>query len=163
METTETESQPIPTPEPALVLNEEAQSYLREAGKWAKFLSVLGFIMCGLFLIIAIFMGSIFSYMSKLSPTNNAMPQGIGSFISIIYILIDVLYFFFPFYLYRFADRIKKGIIFNDSRSVGEGLNNLKSFFKLAGIVTIVAISIYALIFIVVIIVGGIGAASLSR
>ena len=118
--------------------------------------------MCGLFLIIAIFMGSIFSYMSKLSPGNNAMPQGIGSFISIIYILIDVLYFFFPFYLYRFADRIKKGITFNDSRSVGEGLSNLKSFFKLAGIVTIVAISIYALIF-VVIIIAGISAASLSR
>jgi hypothetical protein len=165
METNETELPPIPAPIPppaGIVLSPEALSYLRESGKWASFLSILGFIMCGLFLIIAIFISTIFAYMSKLSPGNSAMPQSLGSFISIIYILIDVLYFFFPFYLYRFADRVKKGVIFSDSRSIAEGLSNLKSFFKLSGIVTIVVISIYALIFIAMII-GGIGAAALHR
>jgi len=165
METNETELPPMPAPAPqpeGIALSPDALAFLRESGKWASFLSVLGFIVCGLFLIIAIFISTIFTYMSRLSPGSNSIPQSLGSFISVIYILIDVLYFFFPFYLYRFADRIKKGIVFNDSRSISEGLSNLKSFFKLAGIVTIVVISIYALIFIAVII-GGIGASSLSR
>ena len=37
--------------EPSLTLNNEAKAYLREAGKWASFLGILGFISCGILLI----------------------------------------------------------------------------------------------------------------
>ena len=99
-------------------------------------------------------------FMSRFSPAYSAVPQAGFSFISILYIAMDVLYFFFPFYLYRFSDRIKKGVLHNDSATLTDALGQLKSFFKLWGIVTIVVVGIYALIFIVVILIGVGGAMS---
>jgi Ca2+/Na+ antiporter len=157
METTETDVTPIPQPE--LILNFEAQSYLREAGKWANFLAIIGFIICGIILIIAFFAGSMFTIMSKMMPNGNNIPAGVGGFVTVFYILFDVLYFFFAYYLYQFADKIKKGIVFTDNAHVTAAFNKLKSFFKLWGIVTIVVLCLYALIFIISII-AGLGAAS---
>jgi hypothetical protein len=168
-ETNENQVPPVPVPpapvppspvQPAqfydqtVVLNAEAQAYLRETGKWASFLSVMGFIFCGLILLVALFIGTFFSYMSRISPIYGNMPQGVGGMVSIIYILLDVLYFFFPFYLYRFSDRIKKGIVFNDTAHVTSALENLKSLFKLWGIVTIVVLGFYVLVFAFVILAG---------
>jgi hypothetical protein len=147
METTETEVQPTPTPapEPVLILTREAQYYLQEAGKWANFLGIVGFIMCAIFLLIALFIGVIFSMLASVSPMYSQIPAGIGTFLSVIFILLDVLYFFFPFYLYQFAGKIKKGLILADAEQITQALSKLKSFFKLAGIVTVVMLCIYAL------------------
>jgi hypothetical protein len=159
METNETELPPMPAPTPApqpegVVLHPEALAYLRESGRWASFLSVVGFIFCGLFLIVALFIGTFFSYIARVSPGYNGFPQSGFGLISVFYIGLDVLYFFFPFYLYRFADRVKKGVVFNDSFNVTEALSNLKSFFKLWGICTIIFIAFYALILIIVVVAG---------
>ncbi|MBS1527032.1 MAG: hypothetical protein JST19_15365 [Bacteroidetes bacterium] len=162
METTETNVPAAPAAEPVIILDHEAQAYLRETGRWASFLAVMGFIFCGLILILAIFIGSVFSIMSRISPVYQNMPQTAGTAMSVFYILLDVLYFFFPFYLYRFSDRIKKGIVYTDASSVNSALSNLKSFFKLSGIVTIIVVSLYLIIFIIVLLIG-VGAAVANR
>lgn len=164
METTETSvTEPTPVPQPPqLVLNFEAQAYLREAGKWARFLAIIGFVFCGLILIMAIFISAVFTMMGKISPVYNNMPSAAGGFVSVIYILFDVLYFFFPYYLMQFSDKIKKGIVFQDVQHITAATGKLKSFFKLWGIVTIVLVSLYALIFLIVI-VAGIGAAAMHN
>ena len=153
METKEIEEQPTPLPQPDLVLNLEAQSYLKEAGKWAKFLAIMGFIFCGLILVLAIFAGTVFSIMSSVVPNGNSIPAGLGGIVSVIYILIDVVYFFFPYYLYQFSDKIKKGINFNDTAHVTAATEKLKSFFKYWGILTVIIIAFYALAIIILIIV----------
>ncbi len=144
---------PIPQPE-GIVLSPEALTYLRETGKWASFLSVIGFVYCGFILVVAIFIGTFFSFMSRIQPAYGNMPQTAFGFVSVIYILLDVLYFFFPFYLYRFADKIKKGVVFSDSFHITQATENLKSFFKLWGIVTIIVLGLVILIFFFAIIVG---------
>lgn len=154
METTETDVQPAQVPEPGLLLTNEAQYYLREVGKWANFLGIVGFIMCALFLLIGLFIGVIFSMLASISPMYSQIPSGVGTFISIIFILLDVLYFFFPLYLYQFAGKIKKGLFMGDADQVAQALSKLKSFFKLAAIVTIVMLCIYALEIIIVVIAG---------
>jgi len=145
METTEITEQANYEVHPELALTREAQFYLQESGKWANFLAIVGFIMCGLFLILALCIGAIFSMLAKFSPAYSAMPTGIFPFISVIYILIDVLYFFFPFYLYQFAGKIKTGLATMNKDIVTESLSKLKSFFKLAGIVTIVMLCLLGL------------------
>jgi hypothetical protein len=163
METEETYVSP--TDSNNLVLTPEAQGYLLSAGKWATFLGILGFVFCGLFFIIALFTGTIFSKMAQITPYNNPMftaMAGLGGTITVFYILIDVLYFFFAFYLYQFATKIKAGIKFSDSAQVAIALGKLKSFFKLWGIVTIVLIGIYVLAFIIFVVVA-VGAASMYK
>ena len=145
MESTET-NEPLTTGEPkGILLTGEAQHYLHETAKWANFLSIVGFIICGLFLLMAFFIGFIFTFLGRISPVYNQMPAGVGTFLSVIFILFDVLYFFFPFYLYHFARKVKRGIALSDREEVAEALGKLKSFFKLAGIVTIVMLCIYVL------------------
>jgi hypothetical protein len=143
-----------PFPQPEIVLTKEGQYYLTTAAKWASFLGILGFVFCGLFFIFSLSVGAIFSQMAKFMPYNPAMTMmaGMGGGVIVFYLLIDLLYFFFALYIYQFATKIKAGINFNDSALVTKGLEKLKSFFKLWGIVTIVIIALYVLIIIGVVI-----------
>ncbi|MDB5147374.1 MAG: hypothetical protein JWQ57_1394, partial [Mucilaginibacter sp.] len=54
METTEETYEAPLTPNNNLILTPEAQSYLLSAGKWASFLGILGFVFCGLFLLLSV-------------------------------------------------------------------------------------------------------------
>jgi len=156
MEPNETLEQP--GAEPGMILDFEAQSYLREAAKWAYFLGIVGFILTGFIVLCAFFVGTLFSLMGRLQ--QNPMPAGVGGIMSFIYILCAVFYFFFSFYLYQFGHRIKKGLMYNDTPEVTNALGKLKSFFKLWGITTIVILCFYALMILIVVVVG-VGAASL--
>jgi hypothetical protein len=158
METNETFEQSSPAP--GIVLNFEAQSYLREAGRWAVFLGILGFIGTGLILICALFVSTFFALMAQYQPT--PYPAGISGIVSFVYVLIAVFNFFFALYLYQFGSGIKKAILYNDTVETGKALEKLKSFFKLWGITTIVIIAIWALVIIISIVVG-IGAASMMH
>jgi len=141
-------------PETGLALTFEGQTYLREAGKWAGFLAIVGFIVCALFLILALFIGTFLSALGQFSPAYAQIPAAIGVVYAIFLILLDVVYFFFALYLYQFSVRIKKGIVFTDQHHFTHALGKLKSFFKLAGILTIIILSLYALIFVVALIAG---------
>jgi hypothetical protein len=145
MEPIETNESPAPGEPQGITLTLHAQYYLKEIAKWANFLSIVGFIMCAILLIMALFIGTIFSFMSRLSPVYNAMPSGIGVFFTILIILLDVLNFFFPFYLYRFASKAKKALFLADADELTASLSNLKSFFKLVGIMTIIFLCLYAI------------------
>lgn len=150
-------------PSPTFSIDHEAQSYLGEAGKWAAFLGILGFIACALILIAAFSFGAVFNRMQQVMPGPQAMIlSGLGGVMTVVFILIDVLYFFFSLYLYQFGSNIKKGLTFYDSNHVTTGLGKLKSFFKLWGIVTIVVLIFYILIFAIAV-AAGLNAASLMH
>ncbi|MFA6086036.1 DUF5362 family protein [Mucilaginibacter sp.] len=156
METTENQLEP--TAEPQIILSDEAQYYLQKAGQWAYFLGIVGFVLSGIFVLGSLFVGSIFSMMSKLQPeAATPYPAAMGGFLSFVYILLAVFYFFFSLYIYQFGSRIKNGILHSNSAEITTAFGKLKSFFKLWGITTIVIISLYALIFIAAIIGGAIG------
>jgi len=150
METTEATEQPTPEKFPVLILDDTAKYFLQSAAKWANFLGIVGFILTGLIVLVALFIGSIISMIAKLQPT--PMPMGFGGFLTIIYLFIAAFYFFFSLYLYQFGARIKDGILFYNQMQVTAGFEKLKSFFKLWGITTIIIMALYVLIIIGVII-----------
>ncbi len=145
-----------PGAETELVLTFEAQTYLREAGKWAVFLSIIGFIICGFIVLAALFAGAMMSAVSRFStgPMAATAMAGMGGLITVVYLLGALIYFFFSLYLYQFGSRVKKGIMFLDSLHVTNALGKLKSFFKLWGIITIVVLCFYALAIICAILFG---------
>lgn len=164
METTETEvTEQLLPDEPQMILSQEAQYYLQQAGKWASFLGIVGFVICGLIFIMALFVGSIFAFLAKMSPTpSNISLASAGPILSFVYIVFDAIYFMLVLYLYQFAVRIKRGIGFIDSAMVTSAFHKLKSFFKAWGIITIVMLSFYVLFFLIAL-VAGLGAASMMR
>lgn len=157
METTEINELSTPEPLKGLFLTETAQYYLQQTAKWAKFLSIMGFIGSGIMVLLGLFFGTFMTAMSRFQPNSNAISSVMGGFMGFFYILIGAFYFFLSFYLYQFADRVKIGVQFQDSLQIEGGFGRLKSLFKITGIITIVCLVLYALIIIGVIIAAVVG------
>lgn len=136
-------------------LNNEAKAVLKEASKWASFLAVLGFIGIGFIVLMALFAGTIFSALP--SSGYGSVLGGIG--FTIAYLLVALLYFFPVMYLYKFAKNTKIGLLRDDEKVLTEAFTNLKSHYKFIGVLTIVMLSFYAIIFLIAI-VSGVAAAS---
>lgn len=141
-----------------LKLNETAKGFLQETAKWAYFLSILGYIGIGFIVVAAVFAGTIFAAMGKMG---GGMDGGMGSmgslggtFITILYLVIAVLYFFPVYYLNKFASNMKAAFRDNDTESLTNSFEYLKSHYKFIGILTLVIFAVYALIFVVAIVAG---------
>jgi hypothetical protein len=129
-----------------LTFNSEIKGYLLETSKWGKFLAIVGYVGMGLLFLLGVVFIAGFSFFSSVA--NVGFPVRIIGF---IYLSISVLYYFPLNYLYRFSVQLKQGFNSIDQQTVSSGFENLKSFFKFMGIFTIVVLSIYALIIIVMV------------
>ena len=146
MESQENDIQPITEPE--MVLTGEAKTYLLRAGKWANFLAIIGFIVCGLLLIIAFAFGD--AVIVDLKKLNDDIPGqkalelvGVIVMAVVCFILVELATFFISLYLFQFGDRIKKGVTFTNTTYVTSGFSKLRSFFKFAGLSIIIAVGLF--------------------
>jgi hypothetical protein len=119
-------------------LSSTSKQALLTASKWAKFLSIIGFIGIGFMVIGAL------ALIVNISISSNFNKTQFG-YIGISYLIFAVINFFPIYYLLQFSNKIQAGINNSDNMSVEEGLVNLKSLFKFIGITTIVVISSYIL------------------
>lgn len=139
--------------EKQLVFTEEIKDYIMETVKWSKFLSILGFIFVGIMSIFGILMlfslgGTLFSNAVGL---NNipGFPAGMFSVVGFVYFGIALLYFFPVYYLFSFAAKTKNAILCNDNQLLAEGFAKLKSHYKFVGILTLIIVGFYAVIFVI--------------
>ncbi|MFC2111183.1 DUF5362 family protein [Bacteroidota bacterium] len=133
-------------------ITDEIMGFLNEIRRWTKFLSILGFIGCGIMVLVALLIGPI---MSSFSPMSGGMTMFPSIMISIIYLAIAVLYFFPVLYLFRFSVSMGRAAESGSNDEFNSAFFNLKRHYKFIGIMTIVIISLYILI-ILLGIVGGI-------
>ncbi len=130
-------------------LNRDALFYLLNAGKWAKFLAILGFIFIGFLVILGFAAGSLLSSVSRQS----ALPFPSYLF-GLIYLIIGAIYFFPVHYLYNFASLAHSGIRDKDSSKIGQAILNLKSHYKFLGILAIVSLALYIFVLFIILAVG---------
>lgn len=131
-------------------IDDMSRSYLSETAKWAKFLSIIGFVICGLLVIASFFIGTVFSTSFGRYREFNDTPSfaGLGILVTLLYLAIGVLYFFPCLFLFRFANHMRNALNSNDQLTLNKSFQNLKSMFKFVGILTIIVISFYILAFI---------------
>jgi hypothetical protein len=142
-----------------LELNGRAINYLREAAKWGKFIGIIGFVMIGIFVVFAVFMGAIFGGTAAMSNMSYGMGAMSGGMITGTYLVMALIYFFPTLYLYRFSVRTARALRDSNSELLTDGVGQLKSMFKFMGILMIVIIGLYAIIFIFAAIIGAAGLA----
>lgn len=138
--------------EDQLSLNDLAVSAVRESAKWCMFLSIVGFISIGIFVILGVF-----ASVAMASIPDDPYGGGMGmnpfgafrAYIGLVYIVFALLYFFPIYYLYKYAKGTKMALESGNNDLLADALVNLKSHHKFIGIMTIVMLSIYVLIFIV--------------
>jgi hypothetical protein len=128
-----------------LQLNESAKGFLKEAAKWAYFLSILGYIGIGILVLIAVFAGSIFAKMGSMTPGMSGF-GGMGFVFSFIYIIMAAVYFFPIYYINQFASKAKLALQTNDSETLATSFGYLKSHYKFFGIISLIMVCLYALV-----------------
>ena len=133
--------------------------YLSETARWGKFLSILGFIMCGIMVLAGMVLPSVMSKLGAMGMGQGYLFGGLGiGMMLFIYIIIAIIYFFPCLYLFLFSRDMKSALASDDQFKLTESFRNLKRLFKYIGILTVVFLSFYALA-----IIGGIAAGLLNR
>ena len=108
---------------------------------WSKFLAILGYIGIG-FMIL----GGVSLMFSGSSLYGDA---GLGLGMGFMYLISAVLYYFPVSYLYKFATNTRHALNSDSQTALNNGLSNLSSNFKFVGVMTVVVMSLYALIFVI--------------
>jgi hypothetical protein len=137
-----------------LQVDHESSSYLRETTRWGKFLAIVGFVLCGLLVLVALFAGS-FMAASFGRLGSGGAGAGLGAFVSVLYIIVALVMFFPNLYLYNFASKMQVALRNNDQAQLNQSFRNLKSCYRFLGILMIIYLSFLAL----ALIFGVIGAA----
>ena len=123
-----------------IALDDETESYLIETSKWAKILSILGFISVGVLALLGIVVLVTGSTLGEYAQSGINM-----AWLSVLYLALAAVYFFPIYYLYKFSSETRQGINLGDQALFTVGLKNLKSHYKFLGVFTLVFLSIYAL------------------
>jgi hypothetical protein len=121
-----------------LQLDEECKRHLLETSKWGKLLSVVGIIGGALIMlagIVVMIAGQAMSSMASLG--------GFAWLIGLVYVVLGAICLFPSFKLLRFSSNMPAGIHKTDQALVVSGFANLKSCFKVWGIMTLVMIGLY--------------------
>ena len=127
-------------------LDEDAKQFLLSAAKWARFLSIVGFVFCALIAILAFFVGSIFSTLGSMVPGMGMMGvSGVSGVLTVLYLLMALLMFMPCWYLFQFATKAIAGV--NEGDMLTESFKNLKSCFKFHGVMVIIMLGFYGLMF----------------
>lgn len=157
----ETSFKPEESKHESLIITEDIRSYIYETAKWAKFLSIIGFIGAGFLVLISFSVGAIMSVAGTLlGPANPYAAMGSG-ILTITMLLTALLYFYPSFILFKYSTAARKAVLYEDQHSLAVAALKMKSFFKFWGILTIVMLAFYVVFFLVAL-VAGIGAATMA-
>jgi len=143
-----------------LQIDQQTFRYFSESAKWAKFLSIVGFIYCGFMVLVALFAGA---FLATVFPMMGASGKGAsigGGIITFIYLVLAIVYFFPCLFLYRYASNMQLAIAHNEQGKMQSSIRNLKSLFKFFGIVTIIMLAVMALAMLGIMISGHVSLAS---
>lgn len=124
----------------------EVTSFIKEnlsqTAKWAKFLAIVGFVGLVIMCLIAVLMLTVGSFISY--QLNTPFNPGV---LGVTYLTIVLVYFFPLKYLYDFSVKMKKALNLTDNQAFSESFSALKSHYKFIGILMIISLSIYLIMF----------------
>jgi uncharacterized ion transporter superfamily protein YfcC len=133
-----------------LQIDPASQEALNDGAKWAKFLAIAGFCGCGLFVLLAVIAG----YKSTgIAAGADGIGYGVG--VALVYVVFGALYFFPCLFLYNYSRKIKEAIASSDQEVMGKGFSQLKLLFKYMGILTIIGIAGFVMLFLYMLLKSG--------
>ncbi len=130
-----------------LSIDPNSKVHLAEAARWGKFLAIVGFIMCALIVVFGLFAATMMgTLMSAYGPGYGSASAGIGGFLTVLYIIIALVYFFPCLFLYRFATNTKLALASNDQDKLNYSFQNLKAMLRYMGIIMIIGLVLWGLV-----------------
>lgn len=127
-----------------------AKGFIKEIAQWGKFLAILGFIYAGIIVLGALgITGGLGNMGFYQLGFNRFFAMGM-----LLYLLMAVLTFIPSFFLFQFSTKAQEGLDSHNENTLGDAFENLKSNYKFNGILLIVGISFYALVFLYGLLIG---------
>lgn len=118
-------------------LSETSNDYLKKTAPWMKFVSIVGFIMCGIMVVAA------FVMMLTLGNAFSGSNAGVG--VGILYLIGAVIFFFINRFLFLYADGINKVYKLNEHNALEIAFKMQKNYWKFVGIILIIYLSLIPL------------------
>jgi protein-S-isoprenylcysteine O-methyltransferase Ste14 len=112
--------------------------------KWTMFLSVIGFIILGLFIVLGLIAGTFLSAF-KPGETGTGFPE---SLMFVIFLLLAVAYFFPVFFLFRFSKHAANAVHAFDKHELHKAFRSLKHYFAYLGVLIIIGLTLYVVVLI---------------
>lgn len=142
-----------------LSIDGEASGFLSETSRWARFLSILGFIMVGFMVLFSLGIMALGNSNPMLEAGFQTAGYGSPAVLGIIYLVLAVISIFPYLYLFQFGNKMKAALHSSEQDALNSAFSSLKSCFKFVGVFTIIMLVFFVLLFIVAIVVGYMGAA----
>jgi hypothetical protein len=129
-----------------LQIDEQGQTHLKETAMWAKFIAIVGIILSVFLCFAAFFMGALLSRFSTNPYGRSGSAAALSAgFITVFYLIIAVVFFFISLYLYRFATKMKQALQTADQLSLNQSFQNIKVYFRILGIITVLYVGLIGL------------------
>lgn len=141
----------------SLSIDPVTKVHLSETARWARFLAIVGLVSVVLLVVGGVFYSIwITSLMQSMQDTygssfpsrNYSNGMVIGS--AAMFIIAAVVAFFPMLYLLRFANQMRTALNGNDQQNLNTSFQNLKIYFRYLGIITIIALGLWILWFVLI-------------
>ena len=139
---------PSPLNENTLNIPQGVYEHLNKAAKWGNILAIIGFVLTGIGALFGLFglvgIGTMAGSpeLSVISGLSTLMWVGL-----LVYFAILVLYVLPLLYLSRFASNMKTALQANNQDNLATSFENLGKLFKFLGILTLVVIGVYFILY----------------
>lgn len=108
---------------------------LKETAKWAKFVAIAGFIFSAMIIIFAFYY---YSQVTRYSFGRRYYSRYM--LIAGVYIVIAIVWIITAVYQLRFSSRLTLALEANDQSELQQSFSNLKIYYRISGIITIVSL-----------------------
>lgn len=125
-----------------------SKSHLIDTAKWAKFLSISGMVIMVLFIVAAI-AGMSMSAFDQAYDTQgtNLLASQMRMVMIFVSLIMGVITFFPLLFLLRFSNNMRTAVQTNDQEAMIEAFLNMKRYFRYLGILFIIVLAFYAIVF----------------
>ena len=130
---------------PRMVIDERMKADLLSSAKWAKFLCIVGSICLGFMIIGGLSMIALAGKMSSMS-----IMGGAGAVVGVTYIICAAIMIYPLIKGFQFANGVKAACLTGSEAELASGFSGMHSWLKFYGILTIIVLTLYVLILLVV-------------
>lgn len=139
-------------------MNSELRDHFRTAGKWGRFIAIVGLAMTGLMLVTMLFTGGAMFSMMADTPGFGGGAGAFGGAMMIFYLAIFLFSAYIYYLLYKFSVDAIKAADRDDMVTAASAMKSLGTLFKIVGVITAIYVGFMALMMVFGVL-GGLAAA----
>lgn len=124
-----------------LQLDGEVRQHFTEAGKWAKFISIVVFIGCALVLVFGIIGGaSIVNAFRSVGNIDGILRNFGGQLIIAVIVFVVAVVSFVYYFLFTFSQKMKNALLTESTAQFNAALKSLKIFFIITTVLALLSL-----------------------